>query len=104
MELMTGAFTDNQPDFSWLMPGEEKRFTQYFLPYKTIGAVKNASREAAVNLEVRDGIAWVGVYVSSPREGLCVRLEGEEEVLWEGRMDNAVLWYRCGTAGTGGRP
>ena len=32
IELMCGAFTDNQPDFSWLMPGEEKRFTQVFMP------------------------------------------------------------------------
>jgi hypothetical protein len=27
IELMTGVFTDNQPDFSWIMPNEEKRFT-----------------------------------------------------------------------------
>jgi hypothetical protein len=30
IELMTGMFTDNQPDFTWLMPNEEKYFTQYF--------------------------------------------------------------------------
>ena len=34
IELMTGVFTDNQPDFSWLKPQEEKTFVQYFLPYK----------------------------------------------------------------------
>ena len=43
VELMTGVYTDNQPDFTWLKPMEEKRFTQYFMPYKTVGAVKNAS-------------------------------------------------------------
>ena len=32
IELMAGVFTENQPDFSWLMPYEEKRFTQYFMP------------------------------------------------------------------------
>lgn len=67
IELMCGAFTDNQPDFSWLMPGEEKRFTQVFMPYKQIGAVKNASADAAINLELSDGQAELGVYVSAPR-------------------------------------
>ena len=28
IELMTGVFTDNQPDFTWLKPQEEKTFTQ----------------------------------------------------------------------------
>ncbi len=67
IELMCGAFTDNQPDFSWLMPGEEKRFTQVFMPYKEIGGAKNATRECIVNLDVADGVARFGVYVSRPR-------------------------------------
>ena len=52
IELMCGAYTDNQPDFSWLQPGEEKRFTQVFMPYKQIGAPKNVSKDVALNLEV----------------------------------------------------
>lgn len=51
VELMTGVYTDNQPDFTWLKPMEEKTFTQYFMPYKAVGAVKNASVHAVVNLE-----------------------------------------------------
>ena len=39
IELMTGVYTDNQPDFSWLQPYEEKTFTQYFLPYRELGVV-----------------------------------------------------------------
>lgn len=54
IELMCGAFTDSQPDFSWLQPGEEKRFTQVFMPFKTIGGVKNAS-PAMLNLEISEG-------------------------------------------------
>ncbi len=44
IELMCGAYTDNQPDFSWLMPGEEKAFTQVFMPYKRIGPATNAKQ------------------------------------------------------------
>ena len=36
IELMCGAFTDNQPDFSWLMPGEEKRFTRFSCPSRRL--------------------------------------------------------------------
>lgn len=61
IELMTGVFTDNQPDFSWLEPGEEKRFEQYFYPYTGIGVVKNAGRDAAISLAVGERKAWFGV-------------------------------------------
>ena len=44
IELMTGVFADNQPDFTWLKPYEEKTFTQYFMPYKNVGRVKNATK------------------------------------------------------------
>ncbi len=67
VELMCGAYTDNQPDFSWLMPGEEKRFTQVFMPFKRIGPPKNASKDAVINLEVTGEVATLGVYLSSPR-------------------------------------
>lgn len=37
IELMTGMYCDNQPDFTWLQPYEEKSFTQYFMPYQGVG-------------------------------------------------------------------
>lgn len=64
IELMCGAYTDNQPDFSWLQPGEEKRFTQIFMPYKGIGAAKNASQDFVINLEAYEDQARLGVYAS----------------------------------------
>lgn len=67
IELMCGAFTDNQPDFSWIMPGEEKRFTQVFMPYKQIGPATNASKDAVVHFEVANQLAHIGVYCSAPR-------------------------------------
>ncbi len=82
IELMCGAFTDNQPDFSWLQPGEEKRFTQVFMPYTQIGAVKNASREVALNLEIENQRARIGVYSTSPRT-VKVRLTAHDDVLYE---------------------
>ena len=51
IELMCGVYSDNQPDFSWLHPYEEKSFKQYFLPYREVGLVKNANKDALLNLE-----------------------------------------------------
>ena len=77
IELMCGAFTDNQPDFSWLMPGEEKRFTQVFMPYKEIGPATNASKDAVISLEVDDGSATIGVHLTSRREVHVMLNDGE---------------------------
>ena len=62
LELMAGVYTDNQPDFSWIMPYETRTFSQFWYPVQQIGAMKNANLHAAVNLEVADGRAVLGVY------------------------------------------
>ncbi len=54
IELMTGVFCDNQPDFSWLKPHEEKTFVQYFMPYKTVGRVSNATRDIVLGIDFLD--------------------------------------------------
>ena len=54
IELMAGVFTENQPDFTWLMPYEEKRFTQYFMPYRELGVVKNATKDLIMNINFVD--------------------------------------------------
>ena len=75
IELMCGVFTDNQPDFTWLKPFEEKTFTQYFMPYKKVGRVKNATIDAAVNLELdENGTAHVIAYATAPHTAASVEL------------------------------
>ena len=51
IELMAGVYTENQPDFTWLMSYEEKQFVQYFMPYREIGIVKQASKDFILNVE-----------------------------------------------------
>jgi len=75
-ELMCGMFTDNQPDFSWIMPNEVREFKQYFMPYKEVGYVKNASIEAAVNLEVKDQEVYIGVYLTETKKVTIQLLNG----------------------------
>lgn len=74
IELMAGVFTENQPDFSWLMPYEEKEFTQYFLPYRELGVVKNATKDLLMNIELTaDGNALLKVFATSRQNvRICV--------------------------------
>ncbi|HLH52968.1 MAG TPA: DUF5107 domain-containing protein [Verrucomicrobiae bacterium] len=81
-ELMCGVFADNQPDFSWLEPGEQKGVRQYFLPYKEIGYVRNATTEAAVAFEVENRTAQIGVYATSPQLGSVIRLLHKGKPVW----------------------
>ena len=87
VELMTGVFTDNQPDFSWIMPNEERTFVQYFMPYSEIGIVKNATKEAAVNLEFKGKEIQLSVYTTAVYSGAIVRLTDAEQVIFEQRVD-----------------
>lgn len=79
IELMTGVYTDNQPDFTWLQPYEEKSFKQYFMPYKNIGVVKNATIEAAVNLEVNphERAATIHAYATSLCKAATIELKSK---------------------------
>ncbi len=73
IELMAGVYTENQPDFTWLMPYEEKRFVQYFMPYRELGVVKEASKDIIMNINKHgDGCIQFKVFATSKQE---VRIE-----------------------------
>lgn len=59
IELMTGVYCDNQPDFTWIRPQEEKTFVQYFMPYKTVGRVSNATKDVILGVDFLDGAGKV---------------------------------------------
>ncbi|MDE6340850.1 MAG: DUF5107 domain-containing protein [Muribaculaceae bacterium] len=83
IELMAGVFTENQPDFSWLQPYEEKEFTQYFLPYREIGIVKNANKDFLLNIEpTEDGKATLKVFSTSACEAkITIKSDSGEDIL-----------------------
>ncbi|MBS1601335.1 MAG: DUF5107 domain-containing protein [Bacteroidetes bacterium] len=87
IELMTGVYTDNQPDFSWLQPNEEKVFEQYFMPYAVVGQVKNATKEAMLNLQWEGDVARVKVYTTAVYKDAVVRLLCKGKVVKEGSCE-----------------
>ena len=54
VELMTGSFSNNQPDYGWFFPHSVKDAKNYWSPIRDLEIVKNANKDAAVTLQMRD--------------------------------------------------
>lgn len=78
IELMTGVFTDNQPDFTWLKPQEEKSFTQYFMPYKTVGRVSDATKNAVIGVDKNA----IKVYATSTYENAVIQVHSNGKEIY----------------------
>jgi len=87
IELMCGVYTDNQPDFSWMHPFEEKTFSQYFMPYRDLGVVKNATKEALLNLDFENEYAIVKFYTLGIYPNAKIKLEAKDVVFLEETID-----------------
>ncbi|MFF1253463.1 DUF5107 domain-containing protein [Pseudarthrobacter sp. NPDC058329] len=68
VELMSGVFTDNQPDFSYLAPGETRTFSEFWYPIRTMGPAHQANLDAAVSLQLDGTARNVTVGVSSTED------------------------------------
>ncbi len=86
IELMVGAYSDNQPDYSWLQPFETRSFQMNWYPFRDIGGVKNANLDAAVNLEVKDGSAKFGFNTTKDFPAATVRFTAGTKVLLEEKI------------------
>ncbi len=78
IELMAGVYTENQPDFTWLMPYEEKQFVQYFMPYREIGIVKQASKDFILNIEDAGEGKVIFKILATSKQTVRIVLDGEE--------------------------
>ena len=76
-ELMTGCFTDNQPDFGYIAPFETREFKQYFMPYHDLGTVHNAGKDLSLRLDVTEEEIRATLYSSGVNGKAEVRINGE---------------------------
>lgn len=65
IEIMAGVYTDNQPDFSFLQPGETKTWSQYWYPIQKIGPAQHANLNASVSLKTSKHKVSFGVSVTA---------------------------------------
>lgn len=88
LELMVGAYSDNQPDYSWINPGEIREFSQIWYPIKGIKGVKNATDDAAVNFEPTDGNNYrVGYCATTLYKNARVVVKQNDRILMDKRID-----------------
>ena len=85
IEIMAGVYTDNQPDFSFLMPGETKSWSQFWYPIQKIGPASNANLDAAVSLLLNQKQYRIGVSVTREFSNARIRLE---------RLDGSLMAER----------
>lgn len=84
VEIMVGAFSDNQPDYSWIRPYEVKTFKQYWYPVKDIQGFKNANLNGAVNLEKREGNqVFLGYYSTQKISKAKIILKKKDLAIFE---------------------
>lgn len=82
VELMAGVYTDNQPDFSFLTPGETKTFSQFWYPIQDIGPAHQATRDGAVSLRVDGDSAALGFVPTRPLTVTVSLIDADSHVLW----------------------
>ncbi len=82
IELMAGAYSDNQPDYTWIQPYETRTFVEYLYPVQKIGGVKSANREGAMNVQrTAERQLRVSALVTSPHAQARLRVEARGKVL-----------------------
>ncbi len=82
LELMAGAYSDNQPDYSWIQPGEVKTWKHYWYPTRKLGSAKQANRDAALNLEVTNRSAFIALNTTAAFDDARVTLTRGAETLF----------------------
>ena len=105
VELMSGVYTDNQPDFSFLAPGETKTFSQYWYPIGDIGVPDLANLHAALRVEYADELITLHLQVTESIEEarLNVRIGKSEIARWTGSLSASdPLHLQLSTGGAGG--
>ena len=84
LELMVGAYSNNQPDYSWIGPGETREFVQRWYGIRDIRSVKNATDDAAVNLErLSTDKVFLGFNATTKNPGAKAILMHNDKALFE---------------------
>jgi tetratricopeptide (TPR) repeat protein len=82
IEIMAGVYTDNQPDFSFLQPGETRTWSQYWYPIQKIGPAQKANVRAAVSLKRQNGGIRLGIAVTQTFSGATIELSSKEKTIY----------------------
>jgi tetratricopeptide (TPR) repeat protein len=87
IEIMAGVYTDNQPDFSFLQPGETKTWSQYWYPIQQIGPAQHANAQAAVTLKNAGAKCRLGISVTRYFSAATIQLAAKGKKIFSRRLN-----------------
>lgn len=88
VELMTGTFSNNQPDYSWILPHSVKDAKNYWYPIRELEIVKNSNIDASVTLQMRnEKSVFYGFNTTKAFKGAKVSLKNGDVLLEEQVID-----------------
>ena len=83
VELMTAAYSDNQPDYCWINPQESKEFTAYWYGIRNLNNVNRGNEKATVNMDINpSGDIHVAANVTQIRRNAKVVVTHNDKVLY----------------------
>lgn len=89
IEIMAGVYTDNQPDFSFLQPGETKSWSQYWYPIQRIGPAQHANLNAAISLKVSGRKLRLGISVTQTFSDAGILLSAKGHIIFRATRELA---------------
>jgi tetratricopeptide (TPR) repeat protein len=88
VELMTSAYSDNQPDYCWINPYETKEFTAYWYGIRDLHHVNRGNRNATVNMDISpDGKIHLAANVTEVRNDARIAVMHDGKTLFETKAD-----------------
>jgi len=88
VELMTGTFSNNQPDYSWILPHSAKNAKNYWYPIRDLEIVKNSNTDASVTLQMRnEKSVFYGFNTTKSFKNAKISLKNGDLVLEEKSID-----------------
>ena len=83
VELMTSAYSDNQPDYCWINPQEAKEFTAYWYGIRNLNNVNRGNEKATVNMDINpSGDIHVAANVTQIRRNAKVEVTHNGKLLY----------------------
>ncbi|MEO8416315.1 MAG: DUF5107 domain-containing protein [Ginsengibacter sp.] len=88
VELMTGTFSNNQPDYSWFLPHSVKDAKNYWYPIRDLEIVKNANINATVTLQLEEpNTVFYGFNATKPYKNTTAILKDGDKILAKNTID-----------------
>ncbi len=86
IEIMMGAYSDNQPDYSWYKPYNMRKGKMFFYPLKGMSGIKDANQDLAVNLDFENDKAILQIYTTSIHPNISAIIYEGDNLIWEENM------------------